>query len=212
MDRPGGLYVNVRAVPSSSRPARWLAAVLALALPACSIIGMKRVPADLDSGEVIDCTSSWTLPLIDMGSAVTTGSAAVLLHSQASSQDNSQEGGGSATRIVAWSAVGLAVVFIASSAYGAVQRARCQNALDGIGTDRVPQWKEESTPPPGTLGASCKGDDDCGEELVCGEPMYTCIAPPAPEPQAPPEAAPAGGSAPQDPAPESDPEHPPGLP
>ena len=198
MDRHPGLYVNGRPVSSSIRPPRWLAAALSLLLPACSVIGMKRAPSGSDGGEVIDCTSSWTLPLIDMGSAVTTGSAAVVLHSQASDQDNDEEGGGKTTRIVAWSATAIAVLFIGSSAYGAVQRARCQNALEGVGPDREPAWKEESTPPPGTLGASCKSDEECGEELVCGEPMNTCIAPP--EPAAPPAGGPAGEPADEPPA------------
>src|SRR5690606_30144787 len=157
-----------------ARPVRSaLAAMLALELAACSVVGMKRAPSSPDSGEVIDCTSSWTLPLADMGGAVITGSAAVLLLSQASSEDNDPDGSPTPYRVAGWSSLGLAVLFIASGAYGTVQRARCQNAQEqGIGPAR-PQWKEEATPPPGSLGASCQADEECGDDLVCDEPMKT---------------------------------------
>jgi hypothetical protein len=137
-----------------------------------------------------------TLPLLDFASAVIAGSAAVLLHGQASSERNEPDGGSSTEfRTAAWSATGLAVLFIASGAYGSRQVRRCRGlevtagVAPGEGPD--PNWQEESKPGAGQLGSACKRDDDCGEDLVCDEPMRTCVK--APEPPAPPtDAGPSG--------------------
>ena len=149
--------------------------------PSCSVVGMKRAPAQLEAGEYPDCTSAWTLPLADMAGAVITGSASVLLHSQASAQDN-QDDDSKTFRIAGWSAAGVAAVFIASAGYGAYQRARCERLMaDTVapGSDR--QWLEESKPMPGSAGATCKSDEDCDAALVCDEPMRTCVPPPGAE-------------------------------
>jgi hypothetical protein len=167
---------------SPSKPEFWPGAV-ALLCCACSIIGVKRPPAD--KGEVPECTSSYTLPLLDFASAVLSGSGAVLLHGQASSERDEPDGGSSGEfRALAWTATGLAVVFIASGAYGSRQVARCRSVQASAGVLPAegpnPNWQEESRPRKGSLGGSCVKDADCSEDLVCDEPMRTCIELPPP--------------------------------
>jgi hypothetical protein len=138
-----------------------------------------------------------TLPLLDFASAVLTGSGAVLLHGQASSERNKPDGGSSEEfRIAAWSATGVAVLFIVSGAYGSRQVRRCRGmeVTAGVAPSEGPNlnWQEESKPGPGQLGAACKRDSDCGEDLVCDEPMRTCVKPPEQptEPSPPTDAGP----------------------
>jgi hypothetical protein len=151
------------------------------------VIGIKRPPSDLEPGEAPECTSSWTLPLLDFAGSVTSGSAAVVFHGQASGED---DGDRKTFRNVAWAATGLAVLFIASGAYGSRQVQRCRGMEMSLGIvppeGPNPNWQEESKPGKGMPGASCKVDTDCGEEYVCDEPMKTCIEPPTPpEPTTP---------------------------
>jgi hypothetical protein len=145
---------------------------------------MKRLEPDLPKGEYPDCTSSWTNPIIDMGVAVITGSAAVLLHSAASSEENDGDDPGT-FRAAGWGAIGVAAVFIGSGAYGTYQRNRCRNAvIDAERAAPEPTFLDVNKPLKGSPGASCKDDSDCGEDLLCGEPMKTCI------PANPPEESP----------------------
>ena len=137
-----------------------------------------------------------TLPLLDFASAVIAGSAAVLLHGQASSERNKPDGGSSTEfRTAAWSATGLAVLFIASGAYGSRQVRRCRGLEVTAGVTPVEgpnaNWQEESKPGAGQLGSACKRDGDCGEDLVCDEPMRTCVKAPEP-PESPADAGPSG--------------------
>lgn len=132
-----------------------------------------------------------TLPLLDFASAVLSGSGAVLLHGQASSERNQPDGGSSKEfRVAAWTATGVAVLFIASGAYGSRQVKRCRSmqVTAGVvpGEGPNPNWQEESKPGPGELGSTCKRDADCGDDLVCDEPMRTCVEPPPPPPSEPP--------------------------
>jgi hypothetical protein len=186
--------VDVNRSVSRSSSALW-PGVAALLCCSCSVIGVKRQPSDPEPGDAPDCTSSYTLPLVDFGSAVLSGSGAVVLHGQASSERDEPDGGSSKTfRNLAWSATGLAVLFIASGAYGSHQVQRCRGAQMGAGIAPVegpnPNWQEESKPGPGQRGATCKQDSDCGEDFVCDEPMRTCIAPPMPPSDPTPPAPP----------------------
>ncbi len=144
-----------------------------------------------------------TLPLLDFASAILSGSAAVLLHGQASSERDEPDGGSSAEfRTAAWSATGLAVLFIGSGAYGARQVRRCRGMEVTAGVapsvGPVPNWQEESKPGPGQLGSSCRRDTDCGEDLVCDEPMRTCVKPPMPAPEPPTPTAPPADAGPSE--------------
>jgi hypothetical protein len=182
MDRDARPDINEEVMrPSALRVAPLLAAFLAWLLGGCSMIGMKGAPASPDSGDVVDCTSSWSLPLADMAGAVIAGSASVVLHSQASAETNRGEGRGRGIRIAAWTTSGVAVLFIASGAIGAVRRARCERAQQGALLAQ-PDWQEESRQAAGSLGAACTRDEECGEALVCDEPMKTCVEPPEPVP------------------------------
>jgi hypothetical protein len=153
----------------------------------CSVVGVKRPPSSPEPGGAPDCTASYTLPLLDFASAVISGSGAVILHGQASSERDEPDGGSSTTfRTLAWSATGLAVLFIASGAYGSRQVQRCRGAQASAGIlppeGPNPNWQEESKPGRGQPGAACTRDADCGDDLVCDEPMKTCVAPPEPAP------------------------------
>lgn len=174
---------------SSSKPVFW--PLVALLCSACSFIGLKRAPSDLEPGEAPECTASYTLPLLDFAGAVTSGSAAVVMHGQASSEQDEPDGGSSKSfRVVAWTATGLAAAFIVSGAYGSRVVKRCRGLQAGAGILPAegpnPNVLEESKPGRGTPGASCKKDVDCGDDLVCDEPMKTCVEPPAPPPTEPP--------------------------
>jgi hypothetical protein len=143
-----------------------------------------------------------TLPLLDFASAIIAGSAAVLLHGQASSERDQPDGGSSKElRIAAWTATGVAVLFIGSGAYGSRQVRRCRGLEVSAGIvpseGPNPNWLEEGKPGPGQLGSACKRDTDCGEDLVCDEPMRTCVQPPAP-PAEPPSAPPPPTAPPAD--------------
>lgn len=182
--------------PLPSKPVFWPSAV-ALACSACSVIGVTRAPSDLAPGEPPSCTSSYTLPLVDFASAVLTGSGAVVLHGQASSERDEPDGGSSKEfRALGWTATGMAVLFIASGAYGARQVQRCRGLQMGAGILPTegpnPNWQEESKPGAGQLGGACSKDSDCGEDLVCDEPMRTCVElPPVPTAPTAPEETPA---------------------
>jgi hypothetical protein len=139
---------------------------------------MKRAPSNLAAGEPVECTSSWTLPIVDMALAATTGSTAVLLHTQASNDSD--------YRAPAWIATGVAIAFIVSAAYGAHQRARCARIQEEGGDAARPKWIDETKPPAGSNGAACKSNKDCGEDLVCDQPMGTCVPTPEPTPEATP--------------------------
>jgi hypothetical protein len=160
-----------------------MAAALLVALSsACSIIGVTRLEPDHPAGAQPDCTSSWTLPLVDGGMAITTGTAAVVLHGAASSRA-SEGKSSSGFRAAAWTVNALSVGFIASLAYGAYQRSRCHAAEIDAENAAPPAFLEESRPPRGGIGAACNDDGDCADDLLCGEPMKTCI--PANPPQEP---------------------------
>jgi len=141
---------------------------------------MQRVEADLPAGVQPECTSSWTLPLIDMGAVVTSGSAAVLLHAAAGSRENDGDSAGG-LRVAGWSAIGVAAAFIASGAYGAYQRNRCRTAEVAYQGGGPPSFLEEGKPLKGSVGAACENDADCDDDLLCGEPMKTCLQANPPE-------------------------------
>ncbi len=151
----------------------------------CSPIGMTRLEPDLPKGVQPECTSTWTLPGIDMGLAVITGSAAVLLHAAASSRENDGQSAGG-FRATGWGATGVAVGFMASGAWGAYQRTRCRRAEVAYEGAGEPTFLQESRPLKGAAGSACKDDKDCDEDLVCGEPMKTCIQSSTPEESPPP--------------------------
>jgi hypothetical protein len=157
--------------------------LVAVLCSSCSVIGLKRVDPELPPGEPPDCTSTWTLPLIDMAIAVITGSAGVLFHAAASSEAN-DGGDGGGFRVAGWTSIGLGAVFIGSGAYGAVHRGRCSDAK--IRAERVAPTAPviEEGPVKGGRGSACKDDADCDEDLLCGEPMKTCV------PANPPEESP----------------------
>ena len=189
---PASRLYTCRPVPIPLAMKRTCPAALTVAVPlvfalvvgtsGCSFVAMKRATDSMETDDYPDCTSSWTNPLVDMAGAVLSGSASVLLHSQASSEENRGDSGKS-FRTAAWSATGLAAVFIASGAYGAYQRGRCQRLIGRAPEDR--SWLQESVPMPGTLGGRCKQDQECQGGLVCDEPMRTCIETPAPTPTEP---------------------------
>lgn len=137
---------------------------------------MQRLPSDRAANEAPECTSGWTMPLADFSGAVLTGSAAVLLHSAASSREN-QGKSGTSFRTSAWVATGLALAFIVSGGYGAHQRSRCAEAELRFGPHQRPAWYDEARPSRGAAGASCKDDKDCRGDLICDLPMKTCIEP-----------------------------------
>jgi hypothetical protein len=172
-----------RPVPRSA----WLthAALVTVLCSSCSPIGMTRLEPDLPKGVQPECTSTWTLPAIDMGLAVISGSAAVLLHAAASSRENDGESAGG-FRATGWGATGVAVGFMASGAWGAYQRTRCRRAEVAYEGAGAPTFLEESQPLKGSTGAACKDDKDCDEDLVCGEPMKTCVPSSSPEESPPP--------------------------
>ena len=166
------------------KPVFWPGVALVTCL-SCSVVGVKRPPSDLEPGDAPECTASYTLPLLDFASAVLTGSGAVILHGQASAERDEPDGGASkGFRTLAWTATGLAVLFIGSGAYGARQVQRCRGMQLSAGIIPAegpnPNWQEESRPGRGQQGAACKQDADCSDDLVCDEPMKTCVAPPTP--------------------------------
>lgn len=184
MDRPVPAAVNQFCVMTPSLPLWSRFAMVAVLCSSCSVIGMKRVDPQLAPGEPPDCTATWTMPLIDMGIAVIGGSAGVLFHAAAASEDNDGGGDSGGFRVAGWTSLGLAAVFIASGAYGAVVRGRCSDAQ--IRAERLaptPTFMDEGKPVKGGRGAACKDDTDCEADLLCGEPMKTCI--PAEESPAP---------------------------
>src|SRR4029078_8196553 len=159
---PGHRVAGIRKSSSVTRSASvfWPGAAL---LCACSVVGGKGPPSSLQPGEAPECTSSMTLPLLDFASAIIAGSAAVLLHGQASSERDKPDGGSSKEmRTAAWSATRVAVLFIASGAYGSrqVRRRRGLGVTAGIAPSEElnPNWQEESKPGPGQLGSRCKRD------------------------------------------------------
>ena len=190
------------------KPVFWPGLLVLAFCCGCSLVGIKRAPSDLPPGEPPDCTASYTLPLVDFASAVLTGSGSVVLHGQASSERNEPDGGSSKEfRALGWTAAGLAVAFIASGAYGARQVQRCRGLQMGAGLLPAegpnPNWQEESKPGAGQLGGACSKDSDCSEELVCDEPMKTCVelppvptSPAAPEESPPPSTTPDAGPSP----------------
>jgi hypothetical protein len=95
-----------------------------------------------------------------------TGATAVILHSTSRADAGFKNS--------AWVATGAAVVFIVAAAYGSHQVIRCRRA-GALSVGRRPLFRPEDEPAPGTLGARCKSDKDCTGELVCDEPMHTCI-------------------------------------
>jgi len=144
-----------------------------------------------------------TLPLLDFASAIISGSGAILLHGQASSERREPDGGSSKSfRAAGWTATGLAVAFIVSGAYGSRQVKRCRGLEVSAGIVPVegpnPNWQEESKPAAGQLGGACKHDSDCSEDLVCDEPMRTCVKPPEPAEPAPPPTAPPADAGPSE--------------
>ena len=189
---PGHLNDRALLRPASPTP---LVISLAMALSvaplasSCSVVGMQRLPSNLPANEAPECTSSWTMPLADFSGAVLTGSAAVLLHSAASSREN-QGKSGSSFRTSAWVATGLALAFIVSGGYGAHQRSRCAAAELHDGPRQRPAWYDEAHPSRGSAGAACKDDKECEGDLICDLPMKTCIEPkddtPEPGPATPP--------------------------
>lgn len=162
--------------PARHRPGRVLAAALTVCVStaSCSVVGMKRLDPETPASEQPDCTSTWTLPLIDTGVAAISGSAGVLLQSAASSKENDGESG-TTFKVAGWSSLGVALLFIASGGYGAIQRTRCRRAEVAYEGAAPPQHIQDSQPLKGSAGAACKTDEDCGEDLVCGEPMKTCV-------------------------------------
>lgn len=167
---------HLTARPARRRPGGILAATLAVCVStaSCSVVGMKRLDPETPASEQPDCTSTWTLPLIDTGVAAITGSAGVLLQSAASSKENDGESG-TGFKVAGWSSIGVALLFIASGGYGAIQRTRCRRAEVAYESGATPQYIQDSQPLKGSAGASCKADEDCGDDLVCGEPMKTCV-------------------------------------
>ena len=145
----------------------------------CSILGMQRVEADLPAGVQPECTSTWTMPLVDMGLAALSGSTAVIFHAAASQND-----GKSGFRAAGWTATGVFVGFVASGAYGAYQRNRCRRAEIAYEGKGEPAFLREGRPLKGAAGSSCQKDEDCDEDLLCGQAMKTCV--PANPPESPP--------------------------
>jgi hypothetical protein len=166
------------------KPVFWLAALaLAASNASCSVIGMKRLEPGLAAGEQPECTSSWTMPLFDGGVGVVSGSVGVLLHAGASRADNEGESS-TGLRVAGWSAIGVAAIFIASAVYGTVQRGRCRNAEVAYENLAPPDLGDQ--PLKGAPGAACRTDADCGEDLLCGEPMKTCVPANQPDQTPPP--------------------------
>jgi hypothetical protein len=155
-----------------------VAALAALVGSSCSPIGMQRLEADLPAGAQPECTSTWTMPLIDMGLAVIAGSTAVGLLAAASNENNDNRGG---FRVAGWSIVGVSLGFIASGSYGAYQRSRCRKAEVAFEGAGEPAFLREGRPLKGAAGSSCQKDEDCDEDLLCGVPMKTCVPANAPE-------------------------------
>jgi hypothetical protein len=171
--------LNPRSVP-------WPALVIAVAsvCSSCSILGMQRLEPDLPAGVQPECTSTWTMPLVDMGLAALTGSTAVLLHAAASGRENDGKSGGG-FRAAGWTATGVFVGFVASGSYGAYQRGRCRRAEVAYeGKEGEPAFLREGRPLKGAAGSSCQKDEDCDEDLLCGQAMKTCV--PANPPGSPP--------------------------
>jgi hypothetical protein len=162
--------------------ARTLTALVALLCSSCSIIGMKRLEPDLPAGAQPECTSTWTLPLVDLGAGVLAGSTGVTLHAVAASRDDEGDGGG--FRAAGWASLGVALAFFASGTYGAIQRNRCRKAEVAYEGTGEPDFMRQNRPLKGAVGASCQKDEDCEEDLLCGEPMKTCV------PANPPEESP----------------------
>lgn len=154
-------------------------ALVALLCSSCSLIAMKRLEPDLPAGVQPECTSTWTNPLIDLGLVVLSGSAAVLLHAAAASED--EDGGGGGFRAAGWTFVGVGVGFMGSAVYGTVQRNRCRKAEVAFEGSGEPAFLREGRPLKGAAGAACEKDEDCDEDLLCGQPMKTCIPANAPE-------------------------------
>jgi len=146
------------------------AIVLACMLASCSVALMKRVPPDHQDDDYPDCSSGVTMPLGDAVLTVITGATAVNLHSAAGNPGNDEKN----FRILAWSSTAIAVAFLASATYGAVQRNRCRHAHARYGyTPR--ETMTPNRPPAGSLGGRCRKDGSCDGDLLCDGPMKTCI-------------------------------------
>lgn len=143
---------------------------LIVALTGCSVTLMKRVPSDHNPRDYPTCTSAVSLPAADGILTVLSGASAVNLHSAASNPEND----GKSFRTFAWSTTGLALAFLASATYGALQRNRCRRAKlrSGYGGKETPRTNK---PLPGTLGGACRRDASCDGDLVCDTPMNSCI-------------------------------------
>ena len=147
-----------------------LVALVCLSAGSCSVVLMKHVPSDHPPDDYPDCSSAFTMPLSDAVLTVLGGATAVNLHSAASNPENED----TSFRTYAWVTTAVALGFLGSATYGAVQRNRCIRAKLRSGvfsqTKASPNRKH-----PGSLGGACRGDGNCDGELICDAPMKTCV-------------------------------------
>jgi hypothetical protein len=159
-------------------PVRRTAAALALMVAGqavgCSFVAIRRLPSDHPPDEPPDCTASYGIPAADAVGAVLLGAGAVTLLSTAEEETE--------FRTAAYLAVGMTAAYLVAATYGARQVKRCREVARGAMMDPAPRVHR---PAPGTAGASCRADAECGGSLVCDDTMKTCIpldGEPAPDP------------------------------
>lgn len=165
-----GAAFGVASRPMNSRRARSAIAIAAALATGCSLVAVKRPPAQIEAGDDPECTDTWSPPALDAVVAVLSGVLSVNLFIAAANRDDGSSG--MRTGAVATAAIGGA--FLASTAYGVVFVNRCRDAKRSAGAYEtpVPRWDER---PPGTHGGRCRDDDSCDGDLICELPMRTCI-------------------------------------
>jgi hypothetical protein len=152
---------------------RLLAASMALSIgTGCSLVAIKRVPSGHRDGDLVDCSSGLSYPLIDATVTTLVGLLGVNLLSAAGNSDDNEAG----LRTGGYASLAVAGTTLASTIYGAIQVNRCRAAKNASDTvepsTRVPV---EDAVKPGQHGGPCRSDGSCDDDLYCDAPMNVCI-------------------------------------
>lgn len=147
------------------------AAALALAPTGCSFFALKTLPDGTERGDDPDCDDGFGTPGIDAVVAVLSGVLAVNLFAASGNRDADASG----LRAGGFAATGVGAVFLAGTAYGVVHVNRCREVMNREGLRGKPPVREWDAPQPGALGGPCRETGACDGELVCDEPMKTCV-------------------------------------
>ena len=137
----------------------------------CSFLSVQRVDKNARVEDETACSQSYTSPAIDGVVAALSGVVAVNLYSAAGNRD----GGEAGLRTGAFATAGIGAAFLASAAYGIIYVNRCRGALNRQGLRGPPAVKHWDEHRPGSLGGPCRSDGSCDGELICDQPMHTCV-------------------------------------